>query len=96
MTVNSLEFVRHGDKEHSVFFEENLVRLLEERDKLGLTDMIHEIDALAASIALLSRALIDSFYVADESAHLLDSPRRWWMPSTPPPERMPVTGLAVR
>ncbi len=32
------------------FFEENLVRLLEERDKLGLTDMIHEIDALMISV----------------------------------------------
>ena len=50
MTVNSLQFDRHGDKEHSAFFEENLVRLLEERDKLGLTDMIHEIDALMISV----------------------------------------------
>ncbi len=49
-TINSLEFSRHGDKEHSAFFEENLVRLLEERDKLGLTDLIHEIDALMISV----------------------------------------------
>ena len=47
---NSLNFSRHGDKENSAFFEENLVRLLEERDKLGLTDMIHEIDALMISV----------------------------------------------
>lgn len=50
MNVNSLQFDRHGDKENSAFFEENLVRLLEERDRLGLTVMIHEIDALIISV----------------------------------------------
>jgi hypothetical protein len=50
MSINSLKFSRHGDKENSSFFEENLVRLLEERDKLGLTSMIHEIDALMISV----------------------------------------------
>lgn len=50
MTINSMQFGRHGDKENSTFFEENLIRLLEERDKLGLTDMIHEIDALMISV----------------------------------------------
>ncbi|MES2502554.1 MAG: hypothetical protein V4545_08105 [Pseudomonadota bacterium] len=50
MTINSLQFDRHGDKENSDFFEENLVRLLDERDKLGLTSMIHEIDALMISV----------------------------------------------
>lgn len=50
MTINSLKFSRHGDKENSQFFEENLVRLLEERDKLGLTSMIHEIDALMITV----------------------------------------------
>lgn len=50
MTINSLNFERHGDKENSAFFEENLVRLLEERDQLGLTAMIHEIDALMISV----------------------------------------------
>ena len=49
-STNSLNFDRHGDKENSAFFEENLIRLLEERDKLGLTDMIHEIDALMISV----------------------------------------------
>ncbi len=50
MLTNSLKFDRHGDKENTTFFEENLVRLLEERDKLGLTDMIHEIDALMITV----------------------------------------------
>ncbi len=50
MRVNSLQFSRHGDKENSPFFEENLVRLLAERDQLGLTEMIHEIDALMISV----------------------------------------------
>jgi hypothetical protein len=50
MTIDSLQFNRHGDKENSAFFEENLIRLLQERDTLGLTDMIHEIDALMISV----------------------------------------------
>lgn len=50
MAINSLKFSRHGDKENSPFFEENLVRLLEERDQLGLTSMIHEIDALMITV----------------------------------------------
>jgi hypothetical protein len=50
MSFNSLKFDRHGDKEHSPFFEENLIRLLEERDRLGLTAMIHEIDALMITV----------------------------------------------
>jgi len=50
MSLNSLKFDRHGDKEHSPFFEENLIRLLEERDRLGLTSMIHEIDALMITV----------------------------------------------
>jgi len=48
--MNSTGFPRHGDKENSPFFEEYLVRLLEERDKLGLTAMIHEIDALMITV----------------------------------------------
>nr|WP_294838635.1 hypothetical protein [uncultured Methylotenera sp.] len=48
--VSSLAFERHGDKINSSFFEENLIRLLEERDALGLTAMIHEIDALMISV----------------------------------------------
>jgi hypothetical protein len=49
-TINSLGFSRHGDKENSPFFEEYLQRLLEERDRTGLTNMIHEIDALMITV----------------------------------------------
>lgn len=41
---------RHGDKENSAWFEEFLPRLLDERDRLGLTDMIREIDALMITV----------------------------------------------
>jgi hypothetical protein len=50
MPINSLQFNRHGDKENSAFFEDYLIRLLQERDQLGLTSMIHEIDALMISV----------------------------------------------
>lgn len=50
MKSKSLNFSRHGDKENSSFFEENLIRLLEERDNMGLTDMVQEIDALMISV----------------------------------------------
>jgi len=46
----STDFRRHGDKENSPFFEEFLQRLLEERDQMGLTDMIHEIDAMMITV----------------------------------------------
>lgn len=48
--MNSLGFARHGDKENSAFFEDYLGKLLEERDQLGLTEMIHEIDALMITV----------------------------------------------
>ncbi|MFL9711222.1 hypothetical protein [Methylobacillus sp. Pita1] len=48
--MNSLQFPRHGDKENSAFFEEYLVKLLEERDAVGLTAMVHEIDALMITV----------------------------------------------
>jgi hypothetical protein len=48
--MNSLQFDRHGDKENSPFFEEYLQRLLQERDSSGLTEMIHEIDALMITV----------------------------------------------
>jgi len=48
--TNSLGFNRQGDKLNSNFFEEFLVRLLEERDRSGLTDMIHEIDAIMITV----------------------------------------------
>ena len=50
MKTKSLNFNRHGDKENSPFFEEYLGRLLEERDRLGLTEMVHEIDALMITV----------------------------------------------
>jgi hypothetical protein len=46
----SLSFERKGDKQNSDFFNEYLVRLLEERDSIGLTDMIHEIDAIMITV----------------------------------------------
>ena len=48
--INSLDFARHGDKQNSAFFEEYLQKLLEERDQMGLTDMIQEIDALMITV----------------------------------------------
>ena len=46
----SLSFTRNGDKQNSDFFEQYLGKLLEERDTSGLTDMIHEIDALMITV----------------------------------------------
>lgn len=48
--TNSLALPRHGDKQNSPFFEEYLVRLLEERDRVGLSDLIREIDALMITV----------------------------------------------
>jgi hypothetical protein len=48
--MSSLDFPRHGDKQNSSFFEDYLVRLLEERDRLGLTGMIHQVDALMLTV----------------------------------------------
>lgn len=50
MTALSLTFPRYGDKLNSPFFEEYLVQLLEERDQLGLTQMIRKIDALMITV----------------------------------------------
>jgi hypothetical protein len=46
----STTFPRHGDKQNSEFFENYLLRLLEERDRSGLTDRIHEIDAIMITV----------------------------------------------
>jgi len=46
----SLSFPVHGDKQNSAFFNEYLNRLLEERDELGLSSMIHEIDAMMLTV----------------------------------------------
>ncbi len=48
--TESLSFPRHGDKLNTDFFEEYLVRLLEERDNSGLTDMVREIDAIMITV----------------------------------------------
>jgi hypothetical protein len=41
---------RFGDKKNSDFFEQYLVRLLEERDRSGLTEMIGAIEAMIISV----------------------------------------------
>ena len=46
----SLNLPRFGDKENSPFFEKYLIRLLEDRDRTGLTDMIYEIDAIMLTV----------------------------------------------
>lgn len=46
----SLKFSRHGDKQNSSFFETYLIRLLEERDRTGITDMIHEVEAIMLTV----------------------------------------------
>lgn len=48
--INSTGFQRFGDKQNSAFFEEYLQRLLEERDRCGLTDMIGGIEALMITV----------------------------------------------
>lgn len=46
----SLSFPVQGDKENSIFFNEYLNTLLEERDSLGLSEMIYEIDAMMLTV----------------------------------------------
>ncbi|MCQ8126950.1 hypothetical protein [Methylomonas rivi] len=46
----STNLPRFGDKQNSDFFEEYLQRLLEERDRSGLTEMIGGIEALMISV----------------------------------------------
>lgn len=48
--MKSSQRERHGDKVNSPWFEEFLVKLLEDRDRIGLTDMIHEIDAMMITV----------------------------------------------
>lgn len=50
IVTNSLAFARYGDKENSPFFEDYLNRLLEERDRIGLTNMVYEIDAIMLTV----------------------------------------------
>jgi hypothetical protein len=46
----SLRFPRFGDKQNSPFFEDFLKQLLEERDRVGLTESIRQIDALMITV----------------------------------------------
>jgi hypothetical protein len=46
----SLNFPRHGDKQNSAFFEDYLIKLLEERDRVGLTQMIGEVDSIMLTV----------------------------------------------
>jgi hypothetical protein len=48
--MQSLSFARHGDKQNSAFFEEYLQALLNERDRIGLTEMIGQIEALMITV----------------------------------------------
>lgn len=48
--INSLIHPRHGDKANSAWFDEFLVKLLENRDRTGLTEMIREIDAMMITV----------------------------------------------
>lgn len=48
--TQSLGFPRYGDKQNSPFFEDFLGRLLDERDRVGLTDAIRQIDALMITV----------------------------------------------
>jgi hypothetical protein len=48
--MNSLIHPKQGDKANSPWFEEFLVRLLEDRDRIGLTEMIREIDAMMITV----------------------------------------------
>lgn len=46
----SLQFPRYGDKRNSAPFEDFLVRLLEQRDRVGLTRAIRQIDTLMITV----------------------------------------------
>jgi hypothetical protein len=48
--TSSTAFPRHGDKQNSPFFEDYLIRLLEERDRSGLTGMIDQIEAIMITV----------------------------------------------
>lgn len=48
--LNSTNMPRFGDKQNSEFFETYLQRLLQERDRSGLTEMIGGIEALMISV----------------------------------------------
>lgn len=79
-TSQSLSFPVHGDKQNSPFFNEYLQKLLEERDELGLSGMIHEIDAMMLtvepgnSIEYIGELCLMSPY---HYLHTQESPSHW-------------------
>ena len=48
--LTSTQFPRFGDKQNSAFFEDYLQRILSERDRSGLTEMIGGIEALIIAV----------------------------------------------
>jgi hypothetical protein len=48
--INSLGFPRYGDKQNSALFDEFLTKLMEERDHIGLSQAIRQIDALMITV----------------------------------------------
>ena len=48
--MNSLIYPIQGDKYNSSWFNEYLIKLLEDRDRIGLTDMIRQVDALIINV----------------------------------------------
>ena len=48
--MNSLLHPVQGDKANSPWFEEFLVKLLQDRDRIGLTEMIRQVDALMITV----------------------------------------------
>ncbi|MGO9443250.1 MAG: hypothetical protein ACLPXB_00580 [Thiobacillaceae bacterium] len=48
--TRSLNYPRYGDKQNSPFFEDFLGKLLEVRDRVGLTDLIRQIDTLMITV----------------------------------------------
>ncbi|MGA7180825.1 MAG: hypothetical protein WBX11_14745 [Thiobacillaceae bacterium] len=48
--TQSLKFPRFGDKQNSPFFDDFLGKLLDERDRVGLTDAIRQIDTLMITV----------------------------------------------
>jgi hypothetical protein len=49
-SIDSLAHPIQGDKQNSPWFEEYLAKLLQERDRIGLTGLIRELDALMITV----------------------------------------------
>ncbi len=48
--MDSMSHIIQGDKENSSWFKEYLVKLLQDRDSIGLTEMIRQVDALMITV----------------------------------------------